>query len=205
MKEEIQGTPAGRALAWFKAHRGVARTSEIVRSGIHPRTLYELRDEGLVEVVSRGVYRLAGLDPMENPGFVAAATRVPNAVICLISALAFHDITSQIPHFVYLAIKRGAETPRVEHPPLSVHRFSDQSLNYGIGVHQIDGIDVKIFSPEKTLADCFKFRNKIGLDVFQEAFKLYRSRFKLDVGKLIDAARVCRVESAIRPYLEASL
>jgi predicted transcriptional regulator of viral defense system len=118
----------------------------------------------MLDLVSRGIYRFADQAPISNPDLVTMAMRVPQVVVCLISARAFHELTTQIPHAVYIALKKGAEPPRIDYPPISVHRFSNASLNSGIEEHLLDGSKIKIYSPEKTLADGFKFRNKIGMD-----------------------------------------
>jgi len=188
----------------FRESGGQLRMSEAVERGISRYMLYSLRDKGIIEPISRGVYRLADLPPISNPDLVAIALRYPNAVICLISALSFHAITTQIPHEVSLAIRRDTRSPSTDHPPLQVHQFTEESYKAGIEVHIIDGTKVQVYSPEKTLADCFKFRNKIGMDVVLEALKLYRSRMKFDSKKLLQYARICRVEQIMRPYLEAS-
>lgn len=131
--------------------------------------------------------------------------RVSNAVICLVSALAYHEITTQIPHGISIALPRQSRPPSLDYPPLEVHRFSGQTYSAGIETHQIDGVSVKIYSPEKTLADCFKFRNKIGMDLVLEALRLYRARRKFNLGELLKYARICRVEKVMRPYLEATV
>ncbi len=181
---------------------GIVRTAEALRTGIHPRTLYELRDTGELEQVSRGVFRLSVREPIYNPDLVIAALRIPHGVICLISALAFHEITTQIPHAVSVALQKGAESPRIDHPPVSIHRFSDAAYRAGIEEHVIDGVKVRVYSPEKTLADCFKYRNKIGMDVVLEALKLCMAR-RINMDKLFKYAKVCRVANVMRPYLEA--
>lgn len=169
------------------------RTAQALCAGIHPRTLYQLRDTGVLEQVSRGVYRLAEKGSLSNPDFVTVAVRVPNGVICLVSALAFHELTTQIPHTVSIAVAEGVQSPRIDYPPVSVHRFSDASLKAGVEAHEIDGVPVRIYSAEKTLADCFKFRNKLGMDVVLEALKLYRARKPFNLHKLLEYARICRV------------
>jgi predicted transcriptional regulator of viral defense system len=189
----------------FRKNGGTMRTAEALRAGIHQRTLYAMRNQGELIQVSRGVFRLADLGPISNPDLVTVALRIPNAVICLISALSFHEITTQIPHEVSIALKKGDETPRIEHPPIVVHRFSADSYKMGIEEHVIDGIKVKIYSPEKTLVDCFKFRNKVGKDVAIEALQFYKARKKLRIDSLLQFARICRVENVMRPYLEAIL
>ncbi len=189
----------------FLEKGGLLRTRDAIRAGIHPRTLYEMRDSGMLERLARGLYRLSGLPPLGNPDLVSVSVKVPNGVICLISALAFHDITTQIPHEVYLALKRGAEPPRLDHPPLRIFWFTGRAFTEGMEIHQLDNVPVRVYSPEKTVADCFKYRNKLGLDVAIEALKLYRERKRLKVTELMKFAGVCRVEKVIRPYLESLL
>lgn len=184
---------------------GTIRTAEALRAGIHPRTLYNLRDSGELEALSRGVYRLTDQEAVADPDLVIVATRVPQAIICLTSALAFHTITTQIPHAISVALQRGAETPQLDYPPLSVYRFSTETLQLGIEKHQISGVTVKVYCVEKTLADCFKFRNKIGMDIVLEALKLYKARKQFNLDQLLKYGRACRVANIMRPYLEATL
>lgn len=189
----------------FRSCGGQMRMSEAIERGITRYMLYFLRDRGVIEQVSRGVYRLVELPPISNPDLVTVGLRFPNAVICLVSALAYHDITTQIPHSISVAVPRESRLPSLDHPPLLVRRFSDQAYRAGIEEHQIDGVPVKIYSTEKTLADCFKFRNKIGMDIVLEALKLYKTRKKFNLGELLKYAKICRVERVMRPYLEASV
>ncbi|MFC1889370.1 type IV toxin-antitoxin system AbiEi family antitoxin domain-containing protein [Thermodesulfobacteriota bacterium] len=194
-----------RAVTVFKDHGGMLRTAEAIRAGVHPDTLYTMRDEGALEMISRGVYRIADNPPLGNPDLVTVAMRIPNGVVCLISALAFHDITTQIPHEVHIALTRGAKEPRLYYPPLRTYRFADRALNEGVEEYRIDGVNVRVYSPEKTLADCFKFRNKIGLDTAIEALRLYRERRSINVNDIMHFSSVCRVANVMRPYLEAIL
>lgn len=194
-----------RAKQLFRQRGGLLRTKEALRAGIHPRTLYAMKSAGVVERLSRGLYRLAEMPPLSNPDLVSVAAKVPQGVICLISALAFHELTTQIPHEVYIALGRGAEPPRLTYPPLRVFWFSMPSATEGIEVHNVDGVPVRIYSPEKTLADCFKFRKKIGLETAVEALRLYRARGRVKVDDIMRFARICRVEEVIKPYLEAVL
>jgi len=189
----------------FLACGGQMRMSEAVKRGISRYMLYALRDKGAIEQISRGVYRLSELSAVSNPDLVTIGVRFPNAVICLISALAYHEITTQIPHSVSVAVSRKSRRPFLDYPPLSVHRFSGLSFHAGIEEHQIDGTTIKIYSSEKTLADCFKFRNKLGMDVVLEALKLYKARKQFNIEALIRYAKICRVENVMRPYLEASI
>ncbi len=167
------------------------------------RTLYAMRDAGEIETLARGVYRLGGLAPMSNPDLATVGMRVPDGVICLISALAFHELTTQVPHEIHVAISRKARPPRLDFPPLRIYRFSTAAFEAGVDTHSIDRIPVRIFSAEKTLADCFKYRSKVGMDVVVEAIRNYRRRGRPQFQKVLEYAKLCRVERLIRPYLEA--
>lgn len=194
-----------RAISVFKNHNGILRTGQALDAGIHPVTLYAMRDAGTLEHVSRGVYRLADLPPLGNPDLVTVATRIPHGVVCLISALAYHEITTQIPHQVHVALPRGAEEPRLNHPPIKTYRFTGKAFTEGVETKTLDGVRLRVYSPEKTLADCFKFRNGIGLDTVMEAIRLYRAHGPTRVDDLMRYAAICRVSKVIRPYLEALL
>jgi len=191
-----------KALEIFRQNNGQLRTREALRLGIHPKTLYALRDSGDLDQIGRGLYRLTELPPLSNPDLVVVASKIPHAVICLISALAFHELTLQIPHVVDIAVEGHTEWPILRQPPIRVFWYSGKLLTEGIEIHQIDGTPVRIYGPEKSLADVFKYRNKIGADVALESLKLYRRRRKFDADKLLYYARICRVENVMRPYLE---
>jgi len=187
----------------FIAHGGIMSTGEAISSGIHPRTLYAMRDNGEIEKLERGLYRLADLSPLSNPDLVPVALKIPKGVVCLISALAFHKLTTQLPHEVFLALPQNTEPPRFFHPPLRIFWFTGKAYSEGIEENKIDGVSVKIYGIEKTIADCFKYRNKLGLDVALEALKEYCEQKKLKLDDLLYYARICRVEKVIRPYIEA--
>lgn len=194
-----------KAKALFKKHGGVLRTRQVLEYGLHPRTLYEMRDTGVLETLSRGLYRLSDLPPVGDPDHVTVALKVPNTVFCLLSALAYHDMTTQIPHELYIALPRGAEPPRLKYPPIRLFWFSGKAFSEGIETYEQDGASLRVYSPEKTLADCFKYRNKIGMDTVLEALKFYRQRKKVKIDRLLNYARICRVEKVMRPYLEVTL
>ena len=189
----------------FRRHGGALRMSQAIRAGIHRRTLYSMLDAGIVERMSRGLYRLRDLPPLGNPDLVSVALSVPRGVICLVSALVYHEITTQVAHEVYLALERGAEPPRLRHPPTRIFWFSAKAFTQGVEIHDVDGVAVRIYSVEKTVADCFRYRHKLGIDMAIEALKLYRERKPLDSEDLVHFARVCRVEKVMRPYVEALL
>ncbi len=188
----------------FSEHGGILRTSEAIRYGVHPRVLYELRDRGDLERVGRGIYRLSTEEPLTSPDLVAVAMQAPRAVVCLISALAYHELTTQVPHAVDLALPSHAQKPKIQEPPIRVFWFPESSFSAGIEVVEIDKVPVRIYSVEKTLADCFKYRNKIGLDVAVEALRLYRqTRRKPDIQAITKYGQIDRVFRVMRPYLEA--
>ncbi len=196
----LKKTPVS-ALDLISNNGGFIQTKQALKFGIHQRTLQKLVTQNRLEKISRGIYRIPDT-PLANPDFFTVATRIPQGVICLVSALSFYQLTTQIPHAVHLALDRRAETPRLDWPQLSVHRFSGRAYHDGIEVHEIDGVHVKIYCPEKTLADCFKFRNKLGMDVVLEALKLYCSKQKRKLKDVYQFAEICRVKKAIHPYLE---
>lgn len=197
-------TKTETALQIIAAKGGTVRTSEALSAGIHPRTLYALRDSGHLIQLARGLYRLSDLPPVGDPDLALVAGRIPQGVVCLISALAIHDLTTQIPHEIHLAISRSARYPTLDEVPLAVYRFSRQSFSAGVTTHDIGGASVRIFDAEKSIADCFKYRNKIGIDIAIEALAFYRKRRAASMQRILEYARINRVGNVIRPYLEAS-
>ena len=185
----------------FRNHGGILRMREALEFGITRTTLYSMLDSGLIERLHRGLYRLTDLPSLGNPDLVAVSLKAPNAIICLISALAFHEITTHIPHEVQIAIRRHTRPPRIVYPPTGTFYFSEQAITSGVEKHLIDGTEVRIFSAAKTVADCFKYRNKIGLNVAVEALKMFHESRRLIPNEIMKFSAVCRVEKVIRPYL----
>lgn len=181
------------------------KTGEATAQGVHYRTLYAMRDAGMLERLDRGLYRLTELPPLSDPDLVTVGRKIPQGVICLISALHFHEITTQIPHAVSVAVRRGTEPPRLDYPPIQIYWFSKEAFTAGVEKQSVDSVTVQIYNVEKTLADCFKYRNKIGMDTVLEALDLYLERKTPKPRQLIQFARICRVEKIMRPYLEARL
>ncbi len=177
--------------------------SQALQLGISRRALYAMRDAGIIELVTRGLYRLASLEPLENPDLVAIATRVPQGVLCLISALSFHELTTQVPHAIDVALERGRRKPRIDYPPTRFFWFSGPAFSEGIQAHTVDRVAVRVYDPEKTLVDCFRYRNQLGTDVVLEALRLWRERRRKKLDVLLKYARMRHVERAMRPYLEA--
>ncbi len=195
-----------RARTLFSRNGGMLRTSNAILLGVHPRTLYALRDSGEIERVGRGLYRLASAPKLTSPDLVPIAMRIPRAVVCLISALAYHGLTTQVPHAVDIALPSHDQIPKIDGIPLRVFWYSEPSFSAGLDRATVDGVPVRIYSPEKTIADCFKYRNKIGTDIAIEALRNYRERKRRpDFKALSTFARINRVERIMRPYLEAIL
>lgn len=190
----------------FKKHNGLLRTKEALRLGIQPRTLYAMLEQQIIEQLARGLFRLTNSATLSYQDLIIAAKKFPKGIICLLSALDFYGITSQVPHQLYIAYQQNWHQPKINYPPIKIFRFSKAAFNLGIEQQIVDGIKIKIYSPEKTLIDCFKFRNKIGIDVAIEALKFYWQKNKNPKIQLITKyAKICRVANIMRPYLEALL
>jgi predicted transcriptional regulator of viral defense system len=199
-------TSISRARRTFQTHNGMLRTRDAIRLGIHPRTLYTLRDSGELERVGPGLYRLASAPALTSPDLVPIAMRIPRAVVCLISALAHHGLTTQVPHTIDIALPSHAQVPKIDSIPIRIFWYSEPSFSAGVETAIVDEVKVKIYSPEKTIADCFKYRNKIGLDVAIEGLRTYRQRSrKPDYKALLKFAATNRVQRVMQPYLEATL
>jgi predicted transcriptional regulator of viral defense system len=199
-------TALAKARQVFTEHGGMLRTTKAIQFGIHPRTLYALRDADEIELVSRGLYRLSSATPLSSPDLIPIAIRIPRSVVCLISALAHHQLTTQVPHTIAIALPSHAKVPSIDGVPLRVFWYPEISFRAGVEIVVIDDVSVRIYSPEKTIADCFKYRNKIGIDIAIEALRAYRERTpKPNRAALTKFAQINRVQKVMRPYLEAVL
>jgi predicted transcriptional regulator of viral defense system len=190
-----------KILAMFKG-KGVLRVKDVRKKGINPEYLRRLCKKGRVQRVSRGLYIRPDTEISANIGLAQVAEWVPRGVICLLSALQFHDIGTQSPFEVWIALGRDVRRPSIDYPPLRIMRFSGKAFNEGIEVHSVEGVTVRIYSPAKTVADCFKYRNKIGLDVAIEALGDCLKSKKCTYADLWKYAKVCRVTKVMKPYLE---
>lgn len=195
-------SPAFRAQRLLHA-KGIARTKELENKGVSRTQLRRLKDQGLVEQVARGLYSLPGAVLTERHSLAEAGRQVPGAVVCLLSALRFHDLTTQDPHEVWLAIERKAWRPRRRNLRLRIVYLSNATLRAGVERHKVGGVPVRVFSAAKTVADCFKFRSKIGLDVAIEALREYLRRHRGGGDELARYARMCRVRRVMQPYLDS--
>jgi predicted transcriptional regulator of viral defense system len=182
---------------------GIIRPRDLEAYGIPREYLRRLCDKGVLERQSRGIYTLRDAELTEHHSLMQACKRLPKGVVCLLSALRFHGFTTQAPFEIWVAIDRKARLPKVEGVPLHLVRFSGESLTEGVERHGIEGVEVSVYCPAKTVADCFKYRNKIGLDVALEALRECRRERRCTVDDLWRFAKICRVANVMRPYLEA--
>jgi predicted transcriptional regulator of viral defense system len=185
------------------AEAGVLRPRDLDAHGIPRIYLSRLCERGLLDRVGRGLYVVPDADVSEHHTLAEAGKRVPHGVVCLLSALRFHGLTTQSPSEVWLAIANKAWRPQVDYPPLRFVRFSERTLEAGVEEHSIEGVLVRIYNPAKTVADCFKYRNKIGLDVALEALRDCRRQRRCTNDELWHYAKICRVANVMRPYMEA--
>ena len=198
----LSGTHTQRILDLAR-QKMLLRASDLDAIGAPRVVLTRLTAAGLLERVARGLYRLPDAQVSEFESMVTIATKAPQAVFCLLTALQFHELTTQLPRQVWIAMPRGSHPPRVDYPPIKMVQFTGDAYSAGIEEVERDGIKLRVYSVAKTVADCFKHRNKVGLDVALEALKDARTRSKASVDDIWRFAKVCRVANVMRPYLES--
>ncbi|TPL02150.1 type IV toxin-antitoxin system AbiEi family antitoxin domain-containing protein [Mesorhizobium sp. B2-4-16] len=204
MTESVETSQRDLAVQLIE-RQGIMRLSDLKRRGINPATLARLVDEGVLQRPLRGLYEIAGAEVDIAHSLAEIATRVPKGVICLVSALQFHEITLQLPRTVWIAIGSKDRKPTIDHPPIRVARFGEKALRLGVNTHIIDSVPVRIFDPAKSIVDCFRFRNTVGLDVAMEALRMgWRSR-KAKPDDIARYAQALRIWSVVRPYLESTV
>lgn len=184
-------------------HGAIVRARQLFEAGVHPRTLYDLRNAGQLEQVGHGLYRLASAPVPPHLDLLVVASRAPRAVVCLISALAFHELTDEVPHEVSIAVLRGSAPPRLKAPAVRVFHFSETAYRLGIEHHEIEGVDLKIYSPTKSIVDAFRFRNRIGEDVAIKALATGLRTRRVRPGPLLELAGKLRAQAVVTPYLKA--
>lgn len=185
--------------------QGILRPRDVAQAGLRSASLWDLTREGVAERVGRGLYRLVGADVTEYASLAEAAKAVPGGVICLLTALAFHELTTQLPHRVWMAIDRKARRPNARTVELEIVRFSGAGLVEGVDEYRLEGVSVRMTNPARTVADCFKYRNKVGLDVAMEGLRDCLRGRKATVDELVRFARLDRVWHVMRPYLEVTV
>ncbi len=191
--------------AYLRSHGGIARFSSILKAGFHSDALKNLEKENKVEKIGRGLYRLTNYTLGSHPDYVIASLQTSKGIICLISALYFYKATTEIPRVIDIAIPSGARANRIKYPPVKFYRFSPAAWEAGIEEYEIAGHKIKIYSLAKTIADCFKFRNKIGADVARDAVKIAVTEKGIKPKDIMYYAKICRVDRIIKPILEALL
>ena len=194
--------PIERAMQYVR-RKGIVRPRDLEALGIPREYLLRLYRQGKLSRTGRGIYTLPDAAVTERHSYAEVAKRVPEAVLCLLSALAFHELTTQSPAAVWIALGKGARKPAILSPSLRVVRLTEPSLSEGVEKHTVEGVSVRVYSAAKTVADCFKFRNKIGLDIAIEALKDCLRQKKATVNDIYHYAKICRVSNVIRPYMEA--
>lgn len=182
---------------------GIVRMSDLTKKGITRATISRLVSESKLEKLAPGLYCLPGTEFSEKESLVIIAKRVPQAVFCLLTALQIHDLTTQLPRKVWIAMPKGSHTPKMNYPPLKMVQYSDEAFSEGVEIIESDNINLRVYNVAKTIADCFKHRNKIGLDVAMEVLKEAYVKNKVSVDELWHYAKICRVANVMRPYIEA--
>ena len=190
-------------LLQLAAKRQIVRTKDASELGVPRNYLGRLVRKGIFEKVRRGLYTSPEFSGNEHLTLIEAAYQLPKGTVCLLSALRFHNFTTQSPHEIWMAIGQKAWAPKISSPPIRLIRMSGAALHFGVKEHKVSGTVLRVFTPAKTVADCFKFRNKIGLDVAIEALKECRRSKKATMDELWAAAKICRVANVMRPYLES--
>ncbi len=188
---------------YLKKHKGYARMKEMKASGIHTREIQKLVKDGRIVKVKPGLYRLADLQPSESHGLVEICLAMPKAVICLNSALAFHELTTFVPTVISFAIPRSDKPGKLSYPPNEPYFFSENQYKAGIEHHETKAGHIRVYGPEKTVCDLFRFRNKLGEDLALEGLKEYLKRRNRDLNKLMKFAEVCRVKGTVSQYVKA--
>jgi predicted transcriptional regulator of viral defense system len=184
---------------------GVLRPRDLEHNNIPRQYLNILFHQGYFQRIARGLYEFIDRNPTDNATLVEVSKKVPKCVICLLTALRFHGLTTQSPHAVWIAIDRKTRSPNEPNLPIRVMRFSGKSLTAGIIRKQIEGVKVKVYNPAKTVADCFKYRNKVGKDVAIEALRDCLQQKLCTADELWKYAKICRVANVMKPYLEAMI
>lgn len=199
------GAKEAELINFLKKRAGLASYAEIIEAGFSKDILKTSLNSARIHKVDRGLYGLSDGSTLSNPDLVAASIKVPKGVVCLLSALAFHEATIEIPRCVDISIPRGTHANRIKYPPVRFYRFSPKTWKDGIEEREIEGHKIRVYNLAKTIADCFKFRNKIGIDVARDALKVAITEKGIKPKEIMHYAKVCRIDNIIKPILEAML
>lgn len=185
----------------FKLYSGYARTKNMLDKGIHPRDIRSALEKGIITKVKNGLYKLVDIPVISNQSFIDVACAVPEGVICLLSALSYYELTTFNPSIISVAIYRKSWRPKIVYPPIEFYYFSKKQFEAGIDEIKIKGYKIRIYCPEKTICDCLRYRNKIGLDISKEGLSEYLKRKNRNLEKLLEYAEICRVKSLLQTWL----
>ncbi|OGF48792.1 MAG: hypothetical protein A2044_08805 [Candidatus Firestonebacteria bacterium GWA2_43_8] len=192
-------------VSFIKTNGGFARFSVLIKAGFHRDTISASVKKGLIRTISRGIYQLSDYDIGEYPDLVQASLQSPKGIVCLISALAFHEATNEIPRYVDMAIPSYTRANKVKYPPVKFYRFDMRAYEAGVEEHKVGSQKFRVYSLAKTIADCFKFRNRIGMNVVRNAMKTAILEKKVKTNEIMKFAKICRVDNVIKPIIEAML
>jgi predicted transcriptional regulator of viral defense system len=192
-------------IEFIRKKGGFANTSDLINAGFYKALIGEALDSGWIERLSRGVYSLVEIPDIQHLDLVTVSVLIPRGVICLISALSFHEVTDEIPHYIDVAIPTQTRAKEIKNIPVRYYRFSRKTWEIGIEEHDIDGHKIRVYSPAKTIADCFRFRNQIGMDVARSALKNALEQKKVTHREIMKYASIGRVTKIIKPILETLL
>lgn len=204
-KEDITGKKHKKIIKIFKTHNGYARSKDILAEGIHPRDIKSILDKGIVIKVKNGLYRLSDTPVISNQSFIDLACAVPEGVICLLSALSYYEMTTFNPSIISMAIHRKSWRPKIEYPPVEFYYFSKKQFEAGIDKINIRGYKVSIYCREKTICDCFRYRNKLGIDIAKEGLSEYLRRKDRNLERLLKYAEICRVKKLMEIWINAMI
>ncbi len=204
-KDDIMNKKYKKIIQIFKTHKGYGRTKDILAKGIHPRDIKSILDKGIVIKVKNGLYRLVDTPVISNQSFVDLARAVPEGVICLLSALSYYELTTFNPSINSMAIHRKSWRPKIKYPPVEFYYFSTEQFKAGIDEIKIGNYKVRIYCPEKTICDCFRYRNKLGLDIAKEGLSEYLKRKDRNLEELLKYAEICRVKPLLETWINAMI
>lgn len=199
------GSKEAEFINFLKKKGGMASYSEVIEAGFNKIILKTSLISKRIYKIDRGLYRLSEGDSLSYPDLVATSIRISNGVVCLISALSFHEATNEIPQHVDVAIPRGNHANKIKYPPVKYYRFNPKTWKVGIEEHKMEGYKIRVYNLAKTVADCFKFRNKVGVEVARDALKIAVSEKNIKPKEIMRYAKVCRVDRIIKPMLEVML
>ena len=189
----------------FNMHNGYARSKDILAGGIHPRDIKSITSEGIIIKVKNGLYKLSDTPVISNQSFIDLSRAVPDGVICLLSALSYYEFTTFNPSIISMAIHRKSWRPKIEYPPVEFYYFSKKQFESGINIIKIANNNINIYCKEKTICDCFRYRNKLGIDIAKEGLSEYLKRKDRNIEKLLEYAEICRVKKLMEIWINAMI